>query len=274
MVEHERSTTPSPVKALVEMPISTPIDGVELTLLRSSGAGISGDDWLVEPLGSGILRLAVIDGAFSLDAERRPPVGHDAAVFAAGVVRTALRSEESAEEALERANSALFDPAVSPSRLRPSAAVAVIDLERSEEGLFGVAVSAADCFVYAAGIAEVGGWEELVGGDHLNPEARARWTALRAAHLASCPACATSHCSTLLELEAVELDDPSNRSCPAIGRDERLSLRSKEFRAVQALVLSTDGIEPADIPDAPRAAARRLAATPMADVTVLRVTTS
>jgi len=204
---------------------------------------LSQDDWLIQPLTPVRLRAVVIDGVTPWRSEHT--VGQDAAVWAAGLVRTAARSTTNPVGVLQAAHSALWRPDLTPSRRRPAAAVCVVDLspDPGRPGLLAVtAASAADCdsWVQAPG----GTWGQLTGGDALDPTWRAAWEQEKRQR-------AFPDIASQLAAEAQFLDSPLCRPHPAAGRDEQLAPTTGTAAGIAAVVLASDGarITPAALID-------------------------
>ena len=191
---------------------------------------LSQDDWLVEAH-SNLLRTVVVDGVTPW--ETTGPVGEDAAIYAAGMVRTALRSTLSPHEALLSAHRLLWDSSVTPTRRAFSASAAVADI-RAHEGRLSVdAASAADCDVWTRA-AEGAGWQRLTGRDALTPDARNAWEAFKQDN-------PTLSGDALLAREAVFLDDPKCRPYPAVGRQDPLTLDRGSRVGCTEVLLCSDG---------------------------------
>jgi hypothetical protein len=206
---------------------------VQVWCVRGAGSPVSQDDWLVEWLPGGVLRVAVLDGVTPWESEH--PSGEDAAVWAAGVARTAARAVASPAEVLEQAHRTLWRADLVPSRRRPSVSAAVADLTAHHNAtgaaLSVQAASAADCEVWAHDDA---GWGLVVGGDALDPAWRRLWEQRRAAN----PQWSDAE---RLAAEAAFLDDPACRPYPAVGRQEPLTLREGGREDCGAVVVASDG---------------------------------
>jgi hypothetical protein len=237
---------------------------VDVWCARGAGGTVSQDDWLVEPLPGGGLRVAVLDGATPWRSEH--PAGEDAAVWAAGVARTAARAVASPASVLERAHRALWRADLVPSRRRPSVSAAVADLT-VDAVADGAALSvrtavAADCEVWARSGA---GWLLLAGGDALDAVWRRLWEQRKAAD----PQWSDSE---RLAAEAAFLDDPACRPYPALGRQEPLTLREGSCEGCSEVVVASDGarLDAAALDDLP-GHLDAVCSAGAADVTVVRV---
>lgn len=203
---------------------------VDVWTCRGVKVGISQDDWIVQPMPSGQLRAAVVDGVTPWRSS--DPLGQDSAVWAAGVVRTAARSELDPEAALHAAHRVLWDPAILPSRRRTSAAACIADVAIDPVGgLSVIASSAADCDCWVLADGE---WQPLTGGDALAPTWRTAWEEEKKRR-------AFPDIESQLEAEAEFLDSPDCRPHPAVGRDELLVTTSGRRAGVRAVVLASDG---------------------------------
>lgn len=224
-------------------------------------APASQDDYLMDPRHSGVIRLAVFDGVTPF--ERKGPAGLDQAVWAAGVTRTLVRNIGAPRELLEDAHRELFESNTYLSRHRPGTAVAVADVTIGDGVLNVDAASAADCSVW---VRRGDDWQEIVGGDHLTPQARKEWEDWKSEH-------AGIEEEMLGLAEALFLDDEENRESPAIGRDRELKPRSASIEGADEVVVCTDGakLDPTSLNDIEGHIKNFIRETDRGDVTVLRI---
>jgi hypothetical protein len=189
---------------------------------------VTEDDWLIDPRGSGCMRLAVVDGVTgTASTPQGRPVDVQAA-YAAGEVRTALRSRQPIEACLHDANTSLHSRMPSSRVLRdiPQATVVAADLS---DDLGMQLVQGGDCMAWFRSEET---WVEAFPGDVHTVEYR---------ELADA---AYSHATSLEDHLEISRALPEGahywRSAP-IGRLRDPVLRVLSVQNVTEVILATDG---------------------------------
>ena len=195
----------------------------------SSQSLLSRDDWLAESLDPDRVRIVAVDGATPWRSDH--PAGLDAAVWAAGVTRTAARDLSCPADSLRAAHTTLWRPDIRPSRSRPSAAAAIADISNVNGRLNVSAAAAADCNVW---VFADGCWAQLAGSDALEPDWRAAWEDEKRKNR-------NWSDEERLAAEAVFLDSPTCRLYPAVGRHQGLNLTSGSATDCEFVFATTDG---------------------------------
>ena len=204
---------------------------VEINVWTASGTGslLSQDDWLAESLNTDRFRIAAIDGVTPWRSDH--PAGFDAAVWAAGVTRTAARDLSCPADSLHAAHTTLWRHDIRPSRSRPSAAAAIADISNVDSRLNVSAAAAADCDVW---VFANGCWVQLAGSDALNPDSRAAWEDEKRKNR-------NWSDEEQIAAEAIFLDSPTCRSHPAVGRHQGLNLTSGNATGCEFVFATTGG---------------------------------
>lgn len=189
---------------------------------------VSQDAALVRATGQGI-RLAAIDGCTPM-RESRPAAGVDAAVWASGVLLTALRSNERAERCLRAANRALHDPSQPIGQAQRQAAAVIADIHDATPGVVEL-VRAMDC---EAWVFDGRAWSRAFCTPRLKRAPLAAFERWLEAHP---DATHREH----QQAEESHFGARESWQVTSVGRFETPLLESAVLRGVERLVLASDG---------------------------------
>jgi hypothetical protein len=220
-----RPNVPANLLALSMRITAFPLGGYQLTCYETAASPttISQDSWLAIDLDNR-QRVAVIDGV-TPTLTTPAPLGDNGAVWAAGIVRTALATRDDTLTASERANALLHRPQL-PGREQSSAALAVIDLSDGQLQ----SLVAGDCHIW---IRDGADWQRL-SSDALTPAARQSWSIWLADHVEASQDERFAADNQLLGSEASWQHN-------ALGRFETIKTEQLMVRAPDEIVLATDG---------------------------------
>jgi hypothetical protein len=191
---------------------------------------------MIEPMSDTVLRIAVIDGVTFTSSTPKSNPDDIGAGFAAGHVRTALKSREPIERCLEAANSLLHTRGPTSGVLRDIPQATAIVGELAENATLHL-VQSGDC---EAWFRDRNGWTRAFPEDVHTPEYR---------RLSSIEYAAADDLSSHLAASRRLPDGAGQWLSAPIGRLPTPIVRQREARDVIEVVLATDGalLAPSDL---------------------------